>query len=176
DAEDATIWRMPKRRLQAEAIRDAMLSVSGQMDLTPRRGSAVDFYEGQTQQLARYGALQLEENKRSVYLPIIRDQVPDALAVFDFAETSIVIGEREDTTVPAQALYLMNSPFVAKQAEGMAKRLLANEMNVPDRIKLAFQLAFNRLPTDYEIKTSTAFLDKFASTEMSGKDSRFASK
>ena len=60
---------------------------------------------------------------RSVYLPIIRDRLPEALDLFNFAEPSLVTGQREITNVPLQALYLMNSPFVSERAKQMGARL-----------------------------------------------------
>ena len=60
---------------------------------------------------------------RSVYLPIVRKQVPNSLDIFDFADPSAGMGKRETTTVPSQALYLMNSEFVRTQSEAMARRL-----------------------------------------------------
>ena len=61
---------------------------------------------------------------RSVYLPVLRDRLPDVLDLFDFAEPSLVTGDRETTNVPVQALYLMNSPFVQARAKALADRLL----------------------------------------------------
>ncbi len=62
---------------------------------------------------------------RSVYLPIARELLPDALAVFDFAEPGFVTGSRETTNVPSQALYLLNSPFIASAAQKLAERVIA---------------------------------------------------
>ncbi len=64
---------------------------------------------------------------RTVYLPIVRDQVPDVLTLFDFPDPSLLIGERPTTTIPAQSLYLMNNPFVIRQAEALAEKLLAGD-------------------------------------------------
>ena len=65
-----------------------------------------------------------EQSVRSVYLPIIRDLLPDSLQLFDFADPSLMKGKRDVTTVPLQALYLMNSEFVIDQSEAMARHLL----------------------------------------------------
>ena len=88
-------------------------------------------------------------NVRSVYLPILRGQVPEVLAVFDAADPNLIVGKRDVTTVPTQALFLMNNPFVLKQAEEMAKRVLAEKgLDQSGRINLAYRLALGRLPTE----------------------------
>ena len=88
---------------------------------------------------------------RSVYLPIIRDRVPDVLDLFDFAEPSLVVANRDVTTVPSQALFLLNSPFVAAQSEAMAQRLLAKSAaDGRQRIDCAYLWALSRPPTDAE--------------------------
>ncbi|HSH95227.1 MAG TPA: DUF1549 and DUF1553 domain-containing protein, partial [Roseimicrobium sp.] len=162
DPENTLYWRMSPRRLDAEAIRDAMLAAAGRLTLTPPKGSEIAKYEGPVNVLQRFGATQREHNYRSVYLPIVRDQVPEALAVFDFAEPSLVVGEREETSVPSQALYLLNNANVQRLSEAMADRLLQDAQAGPDRAKLAFQLTFGRPPTATELKSSSEFFSRFA--------------
>jgi hypothetical protein len=190
DPDNILHWRMSKRRLDAEAIRDAMLAVAGKLDLRPPAGSPVAMVEGQVQQLLRPGggaagglgrpgmrpggmmgggdapnALNADTPVRSVYLPIVRDQVPDALAVFDFAEPSLVVGDREDTSVPSQALYLMNSASVQKLAEAMAARLVSTKATGTDLGRRAFELAFSRPPTEGELRATAEFFARFNAAE-----------
>ncbi len=165
DPDNTYLWRMSKRRLEAEEIRDAMLQISGKLDLTPPHGSPTAPFEGPVVTMMRFGALNNERNNRSVYMPIVRDQVPDSLAVFDFAEPSLVIGDREDTTVPSQALYLMNSQTVERYAEGMADRLLAKPMAGGERSTLAFQMVYSRPPTSEELKVTGEFFKRFYAAE-----------
>lgn len=189
DPENLLHWRKSQRRLEAEEIRDAMLALAGKLDLSPPRGSIVANVEGPVQQLlrpsglagaaglgarpgmgmsgGRASAVNSDRNCRSVYLPIIRDQVPDALAVFDFAETSLVTGDREDTIVPSQALYLMNSSSVQKICEAMASRLVQTKATGSDLWKKAFEMAYSRPPTDNELKATAAFFVRFNATEAS---------
>ena len=68
-------------------------------------------------------------NFRSVYLPIVRDNVPRSLDVFDFAESTMVIGQRETSNTPDQGLYFLNNKFVIEQADVMAKRLIDQSTN-----------------------------------------------
>ncbi|MEZ0258659.1 MAG: DUF1549 domain-containing protein, partial [Chthoniobacter sp.] len=121
DPENTLVWRMSQRRLDAESIRDAILAASGQLDLRPPVGSPIaergNGPIGQFRQFPNAGVPEdvlveagSRTTARSVYLPIARELLPDALAVFDFAEPGFVSGQRETTTVPSQALFLLNSP------------------------------------------------------------------
>ncbi|MFO0843082.1 MAG: PSD1 and planctomycete cytochrome C domain-containing protein [Gemmataceae bacterium] len=108
------IWLAAKRRLDAESIRDAMLVASGELDPGRPAGSLVARQIGD-RPISLIGLdsripTDLDGSRhRSVYLPVLRDRLPDVLDLFDFAEPSLVTGDRETTNVPVQALYLMNS-------------------------------------------------------------------
>ena len=96
---------------------------------------------------------------RSVYLPIVRDFVPSCLEVFDFAEPSLVVANRDTTNVPSQALYLMNNPFVIEQSKALARRISkAPGLDHKGRITLAYELALCRPPTDAERARADIFL------------------
>src|SRR5262249_19508876 len=116
DPDNTLVWRMSKKRQEAESLRDRMLSISGHLDLRPPKGSAIARIGEVPPQAQRFN---LEADSRiphrSVYLAVKRNQLPEALALFDFAETNLVIGERPTTTVPAQGLYLLNNPWVIRQ-------------------------------------------------------------
>ena len=122
DPDDALVWRMSPRRLDAEAIRDAMLFVGGRLAPEPPVGSAVARAGEGLALFVRTAGLDASDTHRSVYLPVIRDRVLEPLALFDFADPSLVTGERATTTGPAQALYFLNGPFVIRQAEALAER------------------------------------------------------
>lgn len=167
DPQNSLVWRQNKRRLDAEAIRDAMLIASGQLDLKPPVGSAVavagDGPIGSTGGFVRINEdsfLNATANYRSVYLPIARDLLPDALAVFDYSEASLVTGAREQTNVPAQALYLLNNDFVRAQAEHFAGRLGAKSSDNNQRIARAYAIALGRQPIPKEIQTAKSFLER----------------
>jgi hypothetical protein len=109
--------------------------------------------------------LQQDRNFRSVYLPIVRDMIPEPLATFDFAEPSLVVGDRDDTSVPSQALYLLNNASVQTLAAAMADRLIATKLRGTDLGQAAFTLAFSRPPTPGELKATQDFFQKFYATE-----------
>ena len=108
---------------------------------------------------------------RSVYLPVLRDRLPDVLDLFDFAEPSLVTGDRETTNVPVQALYLMNSPFVQARAEALAARL-ASEPDDATRIRRAFRLCFGRAPAADEAERAATVLARGRSLAGDDEDQR----
>ncbi|QGJ69936.1 Secreted protein containing planctomycete cytochrome C domain [Planctomycetales bacterium 10988] len=170
DPENRFLWRMPKQRLEAEAIRDAMLFVSGELETSRPTGSLVG-----TRILDKPISLIGLDAKlpddldgaltRSVYLPVIRDRLPDVLDLFDFAEPSLVTGHRDTTNVPLQALYLLNSSFVQDRAKGLATRLAKEAPDSEAQVLLAFELCFSRLPTDDELDRSLSFLEAVPTEE-----------
>ncbi len=160
DPDNHLLWHTAQRRLDAEAIRDAMLAASGQLDSVPPTGSVVsavgDGYIGKGIRPEIFSGY--EGKKRSVYLPVVRDFVPEALEVFDFAEPSLVVASRDTTNVPSQALYMMNNDFVRAQAGAMATRILATSLDYPARLNLAYHLALGRPATEAERKRADQYL------------------
>ena len=167
DPDNTLVWRMAKKRQDAEALRDGMLAVSGQIELTPPKGSPVSRGGGETfaggfgMRPGGFGPPPQPPATRSVYLPVIRNSTPEALALFDFAESSMVIGERPTTTVPAQGLYLLNNPWVIRQSEASADKLLAKEMSDSDRLKDGYLRFFGRPPSERESKSALGFLERY---------------
>ncbi|MBN9518234.1 PSD1 domain-containing protein [bacterium] len=171
DPDNALVWRMSPRRLDAEALRDSMLATSGLLDLTPSVGSAVaKAGEGPSNrpQLGGFNAAQAagdaRNNKRSVYLPVIRDNLPEAIELFDGADPSLVVSERPTTTVPAQGLFLLNSPFALRVADAAADRVLKDTTADSERVRAAYQFAYARTPTDSELTTATQFVEQYRTT------------
>lgn len=163
DPDNRLLWRMRPRRLDAEVIRDAMLAVSGNLDRSRRRGSLVAELDGQSVSLIGFNEkipADLDGSRhRSVYLPVLRDQLPDALQTFDFAEPSLVSGDRDVTNNSLQALYLLNGRFVREQAEALASHLLQKPLSTGERIRLAFQLCFTREPDETELRLARQYLE-----------------
>ncbi|MDB2673715.1 DUF1553 domain-containing protein, partial [Akkermansiaceae bacterium] len=160
DPENRLLWRSSPRRLQAEAIRDAILAVSGQLDIEPPVGSTVTSLGDQLVRGVDTAKLQPPSNHRSVYLPVIRDYASELFDRFDFPSSSLVSGKRAVTEVPSQALFLRNSKFVTEQATHAAKRLLADSSakNDTGRIDLAMSWTFSRRATAEEKKGALALI------------------
>jgi hypothetical protein len=162
DPDNALVWRMSKLRLDAEALRDALLLVGGRLANGPPVASPVARLGEGLAFFVRVAGLDASDTHRSVYLPVIRDQVLESLALFDFADPSLVTGERATTTGPAQALYFMNGPLVIRQAEALADRVRVVEGDDAYRVDRAYRIALARGPTPVERDRALAFLSKFA--------------
>jgi hypothetical protein len=160
DPSNKSLWRREPRRMDAEEIRDAILAASGDLNLERPDGSPV--MELSNAQLKGGKGLQdvkRPTNVRSVYLPVLRGNVPEMLQVFDAADPSLIIARRDVTTVPTQALFLMNNPFVMRQADQMAKRVLSQQgLGPAERVEFAYRLALGRLPGDSEKSDITRYL------------------
>jgi hypothetical protein len=155
--------QFPRRRLSAEEIRDSILFVSGELDLSPGRGHPFPPATtwGYTQHNPFYGAY--EHNKRSVYLMTQRIRRHPFLALFDGADPNTSTPERRPTTVPTQALFFMNDPVVHEKAEKFAARLLAAGGDEAHRIERAYRLALGRVPTLIESADAREFLAAYRS-------------
>ena len=166
DPDNRFAWRQDLRRLDAEAIRDSILAFSGELDPSPREGSVIDGMGDQN--FGRNAKLLAQLDKavaaphRSVYLPIVRNATPSGLKVFDFAESSLIVGQRNETNVPAQALYLMNSGFVIRNAEKIAARLrtVPGEEEPKEVLPIAeaYQLVLGRDPGAAELRKATELI------------------
>ena len=158
DPENRLLWRMNRRRLEAECIRDTMLSVSGELE--PGTGGST-IVPGIT---ADY-AYNHTSKQRSVYLPVLRNALPELFEVFDFPDTSRVAGQRNVTTVAPQSLFLLNHPFVMEQARHFAQRLLAEgASNDKARVQEAYSLALGRQPLEAEIGVALRYLNQPAAS------------
>ena len=162
DPDNRLLSHANKRRLDAEVIRDSMLAVSGLLETSRRQGSLVAELDGQSVSLIGFNAKLPKDldgsHRRSIYLPVIRDHLPDVLEQFDVANPSLVTGDRDVTNVPLQALYLLNGPFVQEMAAALAKRV----ESAPNRVKRAFELCFHREPDATEAALADHFLQKAA--------------
>lgn len=193
DPDNHFIARANMRRLDAESIRDSLLTVSGQINLNRPRASIIASF-GQVAfgpngpvsipkeaiealvskdragaAAARaLGALRSSSSNvietpsyyRSIYLPIVRNTLPRALDVFDFAEPSLVVGTRETSNTPEQALYLLNNPFVQEQSDALARKLIKQANSLNDRIAGAFESVYGRPATKDELKAAQTFFRK----------------
>ncbi len=162
DPDNALVWRMSKLRLDAEALRDALLFVGGRLASGPPVGSPVARVGEGLAFFVRVEGLDALDTHRSVYLPVVRDRVLESLALFDFADPSLVTGARATTTGPAQALYFLNGPLVIRQAEALADRVRATEGDEAHQVDRAYRIAVARRPTPVERDRALAFLREFA--------------
>ena len=128
-APDSAI-RIHRRRLSAEELRDAMLAVSGKLDRSPGTNESGELLFEKAEnigskirpnRLAADDPFYTQFTKRSIYLPVVRNMLPDVLALFDAADPNGVTAVRNETTVASQSLFLLNNPFVREQARFFAE-------------------------------------------------------
>lgn len=158
DPENRLLHHFPIRRLQAEEIRDALLSVAGQLDLTmggktvPLRNRQFVFNH------TSKDATKYDSTRRALYLPIIRNNLYDLFQQFDYPDPTVSTGQRNSTIVSPQALLLMNSPLAEQAAQGFAKRILQSHRDLNARISQAIRLAYAREVTEADIASAQNFL------------------
>lgn len=144
DPTNRYLWHFQPRRLEAETIRDALLAVGGNLDPAQFGPSVLD-----------------NSQRRSVYLRVKRSELLPIMTMFDAPEPTQSIGERSVTTVPTQALALMNSPLVRQQAEKLFARIKpAPGESLSAVVDRGYQIAFGRTPTEPEQTRMLAFIDQ----------------
>jgi cytochrome c553 len=167
DPANRLVWRHSPRRLDAEEIRDAMLAAAGSLRLSPPEASPARELKVAELRNNAAEAQRLDEQAqtslhRSIYLPLLRGLTPRPLEVFDFAQQGTVTGDRDTTTVATQALYLLNDPFVRRQARALAERLLPrSDLDDTGRIELAYRSTVCRAPTAKEIERARRYLTDY---------------
>ncbi len=162
DPENRMLWRFPQQRLEAEQIRDAILAVSGRLDMS-LRGKTVPLRNRQfvfnhtSVDHTRYDSL-----RRAMYLPVIRNNVYTLFSQFDFPDPTMPTGNRGSTIVAPQALWLMNSDLVMDSADELARDLLSQSASDASRLEIAYQRLLGRLPSAAESRRAVAFIDGLA--------------
>ncbi len=142
DPENRYLWHYQPRRLDAELIRDALLAVGGNLDAKMYGPSVMD-----------------NTQRRSIYLRVKRSELIPLMTTFDAPEPTQSIGERVSTTVPTQALAMLNAPLVRQQAEKLAKQIAPSlETPLPNAIDAAYRIAFARLPSADERDAMNTFI------------------
>lgn len=171
DPENRLAWRALRRRLSAEEIRDAMLAVSDRLNYkmggtnlpTPNRQYVTS--------TANVNPAIYDLACRSIYVPVVRSALYEVFQAFDFADPSVLSGQRDTTTVAPQALFMMNGRIAAEASRGLAERLLA----IPDiddatRVTQLYEQTYARPVRLEETRRATEFLAQY-STAVRGQTS-----
>ncbi len=178
DPANALLWRHSPRRLDAEAIRDAMLAVGDTLDLNRPEGSLIgragDGPLGGPRLLtvSEDAIVKVNSNIRSVYLSVARNVEPEILAVFDFPDGSTVQGARQITNVPSQSLYMLNSEFAARTARNLTRRVIGepedddvalrlDRDDVPEELTEMYWIALGRAPDKTEVAAARKLLLRY---------------
>lgn len=162
DPENRLVWYFQPRRLDAELIRDALLTVGGNLDRNMYGPSVLD-----------------DSARRSIYLRVKRSELIPLMTMFDAPEPTQSIGQRTTTTVPTQALAMINSPLVRQQAERLSQRVRSDRnASLDAQIENAYRLALQRGPADGERSAMRAFIEQqravFGGEEPAATDKAFA--
>lgn len=178
DPENRLHWRHNVQRLEAEAVRDTLLSVGGLLDLS-MGGSLLNV--GNREFVFNHTS---EDNtkynfpRRSLYLPVIRNNLYDVFQLFDYSDASVLNGNRTSTVVAPQALFMMNSEMVANAADNLTEKLLSDpELTDSDRMQALYLRSYGRPVTADEVERNSRFLERFtAAAAKSGMDADAAQK
>jgi hypothetical protein len=165
DPENLWLSRHTRRRLDAEALRDAILSVSGNLSLDRPEGSIIRHRDILINLAGE--SLHQPSRHRSIYLCYLRNSPPPELAAFDLPGFLKVSGKRETSTVPGQALFLYNNPFVIEQAANLSQRVQLSGSDTKVRIRNAYQLTLSREPDPEELYRAGELLDQIRATTSS---------
>ncbi|MBL8173358.1 MAG: DUF1553 domain-containing protein, partial [Bryobacterales bacterium] len=162
DPENRLQSRFPPRRLAIEEIRDSLLAIDGTLDLT--MGGKMMEGEGTDKEFAE-GRKSLDPNqskRRLVYLPLRRSNLPSMLNLFDFGDATTSSEGRSQTNVAPQALFMMNSEFVAERAKTIAAALLAdNSLSDGARVERAYRRILNKPPPGQLVQDAVSYIEAF---------------
>jgi len=163
DPDNRLLHHFPVRRLEAEAIRDTILAVSGRLDRT-QFGPSIQPFRAEPKEHRKLYAGPLDgHGRRSLYLKFTRMEGPRFLELFDLPDQTATRGRRDRTNVPAQALALLNDPFVIDQSRVWGEKLAArSDESVGSRIDHIFLQSLSRLPSTHERDRMFRFVDQLA--------------
>ncbi len=163
DPENRLYWRVDVRRLEAEEVRDALLAVAGVLD-SKMGGSMLavknrDYFFNHTSK----DTVTYDAPRRSVYLPVVRNNLYDVFQLFDYSDAEVLNGDRQSSVVAPQALFMMNAPLVIDLSNRLATALLGDPgLDDDGRLARLYQTALGRPATADEIARAGEFLHRFA--------------
>lgn len=170
DPENRLWWRMNRRRMEVEVLRDSLLLVSGALDNSMGGTQLTTANRAYVTSTANVNPVVYQTNRRSLYLPVVRSALFELFQAFDFADPSVLNGRRDQTTVAPQALFMMNSAFVMEQSRRLAQSLISrSDLDHPARIRILYETAFGRTASEAEIQRGMAYVTIFrqaASTKL----------
>jgi len=163
DPENRLLWRANIERLEAEEIRDAMLAISGWLNLEIG-GKTIPLHNKQfVFNHTSKDATTYESPRRALYLPIVRNHLYDMLEQFDYPDPTMPTGSRNSTVIAPQALIMMNAPVVMESSTRLAAQLASRPE--PERVQQAYALLYGRPPSERETTEALALIGDFSATE-----------
>jgi len=159
DSENLLLSHFTRRRLDVEEIHDGLLAIDGSIDLTVGGTMQAGFGTDRENSNDRLSLNPDEETRRLVYLPLRRANLPALLNLFDFGDATAPQGQRTETTVAPQALFMMNSKFVAERSANLARQLLEDQSaDDAGRTRLAYRRVLSRIPSADEIDAGLTYV------------------
>jgi len=163
DPANKVYWRMNRRRMAAEEVRDSLLAISETIDFEMGGATLPVKRRAYVTNSSNVDPKVYKNKRRSVYLPVVRSAVYEVLTAFDFANPSMLNGKRQVTTVASQSLFMMNSELMSDETGTLPKSLLENkQLNDPARVNVVYQKAFSRQPTTSETDSALAYINSYA--------------
>ena len=161
DPENRLISHYPRQRLSIEEIRDTYLALGGDLDLT--MGGTLDPGVGTDGETSanRISMNPEKTNRRSIYLPLRRSNLPTLYTLFDFGDAATPDGKRTSTTVATQALFVMNSPLVIREAKSLTDTVLKQEKQDKRRMEEIYLRVLGRNPDPGEMDRGLSYLQSF---------------
>ena len=165
DSENRFYWRMNRRRLEAEAVRDSVLSAAGRLHLKMGGPSFQDFVIDKPEHSPHYeyhlhDATKSDSHRRAIYRFVVRSQTQPFLTVMDCADPSMLVAQRNVTISPLQSLALLNNQLMLVMAKEFAEQVKANPGNLAQKVDAAFELALSRKPTPVESASLHVYADR----------------
>ena len=161
DPENRLLWRSHRQRMDVEVLRDSLLAMSGLLDETPGGSMLPTANRNYVTSTANVNPAVYNSNRRSIYLPVVRSALYEVFTAFDFADPSTLAGQRDQTTVAPQALFMMNSSFVLDQVRPLAVQLTADpSLDEPGRVRRLYLQAYGRDPSAAEVSRSVGYLGR----------------
>ncbi|HUQ94373.1 MAG TPA: DUF1549 domain-containing protein [Bryobacteraceae bacterium] len=160
DPENSLHWRANRLRLEAEAIRDGIMAVSGDLQLAAG-GTLLPYKDRQyVANTSRREGVDYEKNIRAVYIPVVRSSLYDVFSAFDLPDPAVTQGDRNSTVIAPQALFMMNGAVMLRHSRKMAEALLAKPVDDSGRIRDAYERALTRPPSPREIDQALSFISQ----------------
>jgi cytochrome c553 len=161
DPDNSLLSRFPRRRLSVEELRDSMLWIDGSIDLTMGGTMQSGFGTDGENSSDRLSIRPDDVKRRTVYLPLRRANLPGLLNLFDFGDATSSASKRPNTTIAPQALFLMNSDFIAERARNLSKQSADNAANHSERLRSLYLKTLGRDPSASEIDDALSYLNRF---------------